>query len=144
MKLAVTGSRDWWGRASVWTPLDRIRVRYDEVIIVNGKAKDGLDALVSEWTEEYANEGVAEIPLPADWNNTQNDPHFVRHLAGFVRNQKIIDERPDRLLVWANPCRRRKPSCPPGVHPSHGTADCVQRARDAKIPVSFCPRGMKW
>lgn len=135
--IAVTGSRDWWDRRSVWTPLDHLRSRYDHLVVFNGKAPKGLDCLVSEWTAMREGQGVFEVPFPADW-----DQHGWQ--AGFLRNGDMIKAGPDRLLAWAKPCRKPKRSCPPGPHPSHGTADCVQQARDAAIPVSFCPTGMNW
>lgn len=142
MRLIVTGSRSWLGRASVWMPLDRLRLKHgtleNPLLVSNGKASRGLDQLVSEWIEEYEGEGVVEIPFVADWDGP------ARRQAGFIRNQRMVDEGADMLLVWANPCRENKPWCPSGAHPTHGTADCVRRARDSGIPVHFCPRGMSW
>jgi hypothetical protein len=135
--IAVTGSRDWWDRRSVWTPLDRLRIRYDHLVVFNGMASQGLDHLVDEWAMGHEGDGVHQVPFPADWSRDGRR-------AGFLRNGQMIQAHPDRVLAWAKPCRKAKRSCPPGKHPSHGTADCVKQARDAAIPVSFCPTGMKW
>lgn len=99
--------------------------------------KRGVDHFMHEWSEMFDDSVVLEIPHPADW-----DLH--RKAAGFVRNQEMVDARMDALMVWANPCSKRTRWCPPGEHPSHGTADCVERARVAKVPIHFSPEGMSW
>lgn len=150
MILIVTGSREWGepahrrlgrGRASVWVPLDRIRLRHatpeNPLVVRNGMASRGLDSLVHEWCEEYRNEHVIEDPNPADWNRWG-------WRAGFRRNGGMVRKGADQGLVWAVPCTKNSPWCPPGPHPTHGTADCVKQMRKAGIPVFFCPNGMKW
>lgn len=136
--LIITGSRDWTDRRSVWTPLDRLRGQHGRLLIRNGKARKGADALVSEWCEENRRGGVTERPYPADWGGSGGKG------AGFVRNGAMVDAGANAVLAWANPCRKNSTWCPPGPHPSHGTADCVRKARTAGIPVHFCPLGMKW
>lgn len=137
MRLIVTGSRNWRGAASVWTPLDALLGRHGQLTVLNGKASRGLDQLVSEWAAERREDGVTEIPFEADWDR-------YRNRAGPIRNQAMVDAGADMLLAWASPCRKGDPWCPPGVHPSHGTADCVKKAQVAQIPVHFCPRGLSW
>lgn len=136
-RLGVTGSRDWTDRPSVWVPLGRMLTRHRYLIVRNGKAKKGLDPLVSQWAEKFEDHIVFEDPHPADW-----DTHG--HQAGFLRNQEMADAGLDALMAWANPCTRRKPWCPKGEHPSHGTADMVKKARAAGVPVFFSPEGMSW
>lgn len=136
-RLIVTGSSTWRGRVSVWVPLDRMLAKHGRIVLRNGKAKRGLDRIVSDWTAARTGRGVTEDPQPADWA-----AHGMR--AGFLRNQKLVDAGGDALMAWVDPCRRRRVWCPPGTHPSHGTADCVKRARKAGIPVYFSPRGMSW
>lgn len=135
--IIVTGSRDWRHLPSVRQPLDGFLSRYDRLVIRNGRARSGLDELVHQWTKENENRGAVEDPYPANWNRFGNR-------AGHIRNQRMVDEGADLLLVWANPCRKRTPWCPPGEHPSHGTADCVRRAVASGITPKFCPRGMSW
>jgi hypothetical protein len=137
LTIIVTGSRDWWHQPSVHQPLNGFLQKYDRLLIRNGLAKRGLDDLVHRWTEDHLDQGAVEDPYKADWDRFGNR-------AGHIRNQRMVDEGADMVLAWANPCRRNGPWCPPGRHPSHGTADCVRRARDAGIPVHFCPRGMSW
>lgn len=141
LTVIVTGSSHWWDRPSVYRPLDRLRRKCDRLVVRNGKAKRGLDAIVSDWTELHKGDGVVEDPFPADWTPR---PGVVNMQAGLIRNQRMVDEGADLVVVWAKPCRKSSPWCPPGEHPSHGTADCVRRARDSGIPVYFCPTGLRW
>lgn len=137
MKLAVTGSRSWWRRGAVWIPLTRLLTRYGEVTVFNGKCPRGADPLATEWVDEYREEGASEEPFEADWER-------LGGYAGHERNGRMIAAEPQLLLVFANPCQKRTKWCPKGEHPSHGTANCVDQARDAGIPVKFSPYGMSW
>jgi len=103
------------------------------VLIISGAAS-GADSLAAEWAKDnhptYSD--LVELPLmfPADWNNIDRPGAVVKvnragkkydALAGFVRNQKMIDEgRPDLVVAF------------PG---GRGTADMIRRARDAGIEV---------
>lgn len=137
--LIVTGSRDWLDRRSVWNPLNQVRRGYPgrRILIRNGKARKGVDHLVSRWTERYAHLGIEEDPHRADWDIHGNQ-------AGFLRNQEMVDAGADFLMAWANPCTKNAPWCPKVIHPSHGTAHCVDRAKEAGIRVLFSPLGMSW
>lgn len=142
MELIVTGPRGWTDRREVWAPLDRLRERHalpDRPLVVhNGMAKKGLDRLVDEWTE--GRPCVVQVPHPADWSRGLQ--------AGFDRNQDMVDAAvkagAEAALAWGLPCTRNKPWCPAGLHPTHGTADCVKKARAAGLPVHFCPSGLSW
>jgi hypothetical protein len=107
------------------------------LIVRNGMLERGVDLFVSEWAKKFEDHIVFEDPHPADWTAHGNQ-------AGPIRNQEMVDAGLDALMVWAKPCRRRKPWCPPGVHPSHGTFDCVKKARAAKVPIHFSPDGLNW
>lgn len=135
--LGVTGSRDWTSRRSVWLPLNQMLWHHRRLIVRNGKARKGVDRLVGEWTERFPDHLVLEDPHPADWGRHGNQ-------AGFLRNQEMVDAGMDALMAWALPCRKNAPWCPPGRHPTHGTFDCVEKARAAGITVYFSPEGMSW
>lgn len=159
MKLIVTGSQTWTHRPSVHEPLDLLRTRHarpgSPLVVVNGLAERGLDAIVNGWTRLHP-EDVLQVPFPADWGGPCADTCWAGHrrknrygldycpTAGHRRNQGMVDADADQVLAWASCCRRNRRGCPPGLHPSHGTADCVRRARRAGIPVSCCPQGMVW
>lgn len=137
--VIVTGPRDWLDRRAVWRPLDLTLAHYGSLLVRNGKAKRGVDSLVSEWTRLQKGHGVTEDPHPADW-----DTHG--HQAGFIRNGEMVKALPraDVVMAWGLPCEKNARWCPRGVHPTHGTADCVKKAREAGIRVVFSRHGMKW
>lgn len=135
--LGITGSRDWTGRRSVWVPATAMLRHHRRLAVRNGMCRRGADRLMHEWSERFDDSVVLEIPHPADW-----DLHGKA--SGFVRNQEMVDAGMNALMVWANPCPRRTRWCPPGEHPSHGTADCVEKARAAGITIHFSPEGMSW
>jgi hypothetical protein len=135
--LGVTGSRGWTRRSSVWVPLTRMLRHHRRLIVRNGKARRGADRHVSDWAERFPDHLVLEDPHPADWGRHGNQ-------AGFLRNQEMVDAGMDALMAWALPCEKKAPWCPPGEHPTHGTFDCVEKARAAGIPIHFSPEGMSW
>lgn len=137
--ILVTGPRGWTDRRSVWMPLDRMLSHYGTLLVRNGKARDGVDNLVSLWTAQKKECGVVEDPHPANWR-----VHGKQ--AGFIRNGEMVRALPraDVVMAWGLPCKKNAPWCPPGFHPTHGTADCVKQARAAGIPVRFSPQGMSW
>jgi hypothetical protein len=137
IRILVTGSRDWWDRKSVWDPLGHTLARYGRVLVIHGDCPGGADLFTRQWAEAHRDQGADQDPHPADWAKHNKK-------AGPIRNGEMVEEGADMALVFANPCRTRKPWCPPGVHPSHGTADCVEKARAADIPVYFCPKGLSW
>lgn len=136
-RVLITGSRNWRGRAAVWVPLDRLLKHYGQILVIHGDCPSGADLLAREWAEEYEGEGAFQRRFPADWDGAGRG-------AGYVRNGEMVRFGADLALVFAKPCRKRTRWCPPGEHPSHGTADCVKQARKSKISVKFCPYGMSW
>ncbi|AXH66274.1 hypothetical protein SEA_SATIS_113 [Streptomyces phage Satis] len=136
-RVIVTGSRDWLEAPSVWRPLDALLQHYGRIAVVHGLCPDGADAHAETWLQRNAGPRVRPGRFPADW------PRY-KGRAGFIRNGVMVRSGADLVLAFANPCSRRRPWCPPGKHPSHGTADCVAQAREAGIPIKFSPEGMSW
>lgn len=138
VRVIVTGSRDWARASSVNGALDNILRRYGRVTVVQGLCPTGADVFAHRWVEmRSATRNVSGVGFPANWNKEGRQ-------AGFVRNEQMVQAGADMVLAFALPCRRRTKWCPPGLHASHGTADCVLRAKKAKIPVFFSPHGLKW
>lgn len=106
MIVIVTGSREWRDRTSAWNPLERIRLKHatpdNPLVIRNGKARHGLDSIVSEWVERNQNNHVVEDPNPADWGRWGKQ-------AGFRRNAAMVSKGADMGLAWAVPCMKRTP-----------------------------------
>lgn len=113
MRVLVCGSRDWDDSAAVYIELDRLRAEHgDPVTVVHGAAI-GADSIAACWALDF---GKAES-FPADW---------ARHgrAAGPIRNQAMVDSRPDMALAFTRDLSK-----------SRGTADCVRRLRAAGIQV---------
>ena len=109
MKVLVTGGRDFSDRKLLFDTLDGTHINSGIDLLINGGAP-GADALSSEWARGME---IQTMMFMADW---------IRYgkKAGPIRNQQMIDEKPDLVLAF-----------PGGV----GTADCVRRAEKAGIPV---------
>ena len=135
--LGVTGSRNWTSRRSVWIPATTMLRHHRRIAVRNGMCRRGVDRFMHEWAEKFDSSVVLEIPHVADWSPDNR-------AAGFLRNQEMVNAGMDALMAWALPCAKRTRWCPAGEHPSHGTADCVEKAREAGIPIHFSPEGMSW
>lgn len=137
--VIVTGPRDWTDPKTVWRPLDLTLAHYGSLLVRNGKATRGVDSMVSDWTDARRGHGVTEDPHYADW-----DTHPRQ--AGFIRNGEMVKALPraDVVMAWGLPCKKNARWCPPGIHPTHGTADCVEQARAAGLRVVFSRHGMSW
>lgn len=82
--------------------------------IVVGDCPTGMDLIAREWS---LNNWVAFEEFEADWN-------AHGRLGGPVRNQAMVDTRPDVCLAF-----------PLVLHSWSGTMDCMTRASVAGIPV---------
>lgn len=122
MRIVVFGGRKYRHRDRVWVGIDNLVMGWDPkaVIIIHGDA-DGVDTFAKEWAVFWAHAGTTHLPFPADWKNITRKGARVRHgphgpydvLAGFVRNQQMIDEgKPTHALQF------------PG---GNGTADMLER-----------------
>lgn len=119
-------------------------------VLIEGGAS-GADAAAKWWAEQSPmhsyNEGdddprFEHLSFPADWDNcgpeckpmhhrTRPDGSAYCPLAGFRRNQQMLDEgKPDLVVAFVD-----KP-----IGRSRGTHDMVQRARNAGLPVYVVER----
>lgn len=111
-RILVCGGRDYLNYEAVVGVLDRLwgPDYLDTPTILSGGAK-GADALAKAYAFS------SELPYeeyPADWKQHGK-------AAGFIRNQKMLDEgKPDLVVAF------------PG---GSGTADMVRRARKAGVEV---------
>lgn len=115
VRVLVTGSRNWEDRATIERVLTEIKARYgiirEDVVIVHGGAR-GADRMAG-WIAQQL--GMKVEVHPADWAR-----HGKR--AGYVRNQEMIDTKPDLVLGFM---RQNSP----------GTRMCISLAQRAEIPV---------
>lgn len=93
--------------------------------VIHGGAR-GADRFAKEWA--FANK-VKATEFPAKWEDlevpdavikTRRDGKQYNVLAGFMRNQAMVDSKPDLVVAF-----------PGGA----GTADAVRRAKEAGIEV---------
>lgn len=126
-KVVITGGRTWLFNAKsgnffhcsqspefnkrgeyLLKILEHLKI-YNQPIILVGDASgvDYMTKIVCNYI------GISFIEYKADW-----DKHGKS--AGPIRNQEMIDQEPDLVLAF------------PG---GRGTADCVRRAKKAKIKV---------
>lgn len=130
MRILVCGGRNYDDRERVHEILDEITNEDEETVIIHGGA-NGADLFAAQWAKEN---NVTVLPFHADWDDLTTPPIFVKinkhgkqynALAGFVRNQRMVDEgRPDLVLAF------------PG---GKGTADMIERAEKAGIKVDRIP-----
>jgi hypothetical protein len=125
--VLITGSRTWSQPTAVWDRLDGLLAEHEPqgrcLIIINGRAKEGVDLFAHIWTEEQHRinpMAVKEWAFPADW-------------ARLGRNDEMARLGADYCLAWIEQCL--KADCRrPGVHGTHGASDCVARALTYGVP----------
>jgi len=124
VRILITGSRDW---DDDWVIIgaalrDTAKTALD-VTVIHGGAR-GADAMAG--AVATARGWLTEV-YRADWDKYGKQ-------AGHIRNQAMVDLGADVCLAFVMPCRKC-PQPPYSPHDSHGTADCMARAREAGIPV---------
>ena len=111
MKVLVTGSRDWTDSETIYRALAE-HTAFDEVTLLSGACPTGADA----FAERYAKLKGWKVELhPADW-----DKYGKR--AGPLRNQAMVDRKPDLVLAFI-------------LNGSRGASGTVAMARKAGLRV---------
>lgn len=109
MKILVTGSRNWQDRRTIENAIV-VEGAGLSFVLMHGGCPTGADAMTQQIADSW------EVPCEiyhADW---------ARHgkAAGPIRNQQMIDAKPDIVLAFLMPG-------------SKGTQDCIRRAEKAGI-----------
>lgn len=117
LPILVTGSRKWplpevVEDALLETWHDATQTYGTGIHVIHGACPTGADAHAAAWTR--AN-NIRACPFEADWLSEGR-------AAGPLRNQRMVDQRPVLCLAFF-------------TDTSVGTADCVNRALEACIPV---------
>src|SRR5690606_6713656 len=110
-KVLVCGGRDFNNKKYLFNKLNNINNNLGPFEVVIHGAARGADSLAKAWAEHV---GIKHVPFPADWDR-------FGKAAGFLRNQKMIDEANPELVI----------AFPGGT----GTADMIARARKHNIQV---------
>lgn len=126
--LCVTGGRNYDNRQKLNLVLNRVLERFEVTLLIEGGAT-GTDYWARLWAEE---QGIKVKTYEADWNNILAAEAVIGHtpfgidynkLAGFVRNQKMLDEGKPNLVI----------AFPGG----RGTADMIKRTIKSKTLIEF-------
>lgn len=144
-RVLITGSRGWSDNIFIANELRNVILRFEalggdpteQVIVVHGDCPDGADALAKAWLESHkqiANHPVKAEAHSADW--TKNGK-----AAGHIRNGYMVKLGAEICVGFALPCR--KLNCPrrDTPHATHGTGDCLSRARRARIETRLFRKG---
>jgi hypothetical protein len=111
-RVLVCGGRDYNDANRIWSVLDHyLREADDFEVVIHGKCKTGVDSVVDDWARARS---LPIMPFPADW---------VSHgtIAGPIRNAQMLREGKPTLVI----------AFPGG----RGTANMVERAKRASVPV---------
>ena len=112
MRLLVCGGRDFRFGPMTEKAFYGFCAKHGVSEVIHGDY-DGADREAAALAEHA---GLKAIPFPADWTK-------FGLAAGPIRNQRMLDEGKPALVL----------ACPGG----RGTADMIQRARKAGVPVHY-------
>jgi hypothetical protein len=131
MKILVCGPRDWTNERKVRVVLSRATGIQDvHYTIIHGACPTGVDAFADAWAKTAGVDwALASRPsverFPADWEKHGK-------AAGPMRNQAMIDSKPDVVIAFAWVASDMRILTP-------GTRDCVARALRAGLVVHVVP-----
>jgi hypothetical protein len=95
--------------------------------MINGMCEEGADWMAFKWAKRVAHIGVEEHP--ADWRRRPR-------MAGYFRNQEMVDAGADICVAFLLKCDRDQRDCwRLEEHWTHGTDHCMSAAAKAGIPV---------
>lgn len=110
MRALVCGGRDFSDRAFLFRELDLARHIFGLQSVVHGGSR-GADQLAGEWAHSHE---LRVIVFPADWKTYPK-------IAGFIRNQQMLDEgRPNLTIAFEG---------------GNGTKDMIRRSLAAGVLV---------
>jgi hypothetical protein len=131
LRILVTGSRDWTDVRAVEQAINRqlplAMVLPGAVVatVIHGDCPTGADKIAKDYAEQHPY--LKQDPHPAKWKEHGKG-------AGPKRNQEMVELGADVCIAFVLPCK--KEGCRiKAVHDSHGTADCIKRAKKAGIKV---------
>lgn len=137
MRILVTVSRDWTDRGVMRHAL----IEVDQAMRSSGTTRLIEGGAGFRTVNQYGNPVVscdllaADIALELGWEVEEHPAEWLKNgafdkLAGFKRNQEMVDSGADICVAFLMPCQKHN-----GEHYSHGATDCVSRADKAGIPV---------
>lgn len=124
--LAISGSRTIKDKNRIYFEIDEFRKTHPNVkTITTGDCYYGPDRFSKEYAQD---QGLSYKPFPANWSD-MSDPcvrkmgknGFYNALAGFKRNQDIVDFAHAGLSFWDGTSR--------------GTKDFIERSKKKGLPL---------
>jgi hypothetical protein len=112
-RILVCGGREYANRTRVYQILDAVKVKYPELLIIQGDCR-GADRMAGDWATSR------KVPMevyPALWEQHGKS-------AGPKRNQQMLDTGIDAGIAFHS-----------NIAESRGTADMVRRLKKAGLPV---------
>ena len=109
-RLLICGSRDWTDHNTIKSVLSNYS---KEIIVITGGCR-GADTIAENVAK---NLGMTVQVFNADWKK-------YGRAAGPIRNQKMLEEKPDLVIAFHE-----------NLDNSKGTKDMVNRARKAGIEI---------
>ncbi len=90
-KIAFTGGLDCNDHRLIWDALDRVHVKYPDMVLLHGKSTKGAEKIASRWADHRS---VPQIGFAPDW---------ARHgrAAPFRRNDAMLEVLPVGVMVFA-------------------------------------------
>lgn len=113
MRILITGSRKWTNREIIKNAIIAVSAGSNSVTVVHGDCPyGGADTIAAEIANSLSMEVESH---PADWKG-------LGKAAGPIRNQEMVNLGADVCLAFP-------------MTDSRGTIDCMNRARQAHIPL---------
>lgn len=131
-RILITGARSWKDyellRGTIIGIIQSRGWADEKVVIVHGDCPNGADAMAKAFVTNLHSSLVTKEDNPADWSKNPRS-------AGHIRNGVMVRKGAEVCIAFTMPCEKN--NCPKGKHPhiTHGTADCVKKARAAHIEV---------
>jgi hypothetical protein len=127
-RLLVGGGRDFADVSFLFKTLDELHRQHRFTDLVQGGAR-GADALAKDWARTHPD--IKHVEMKADWK--RYDP-----AAGPMRNQRMLDWRPDLVVAFAGGSTSSAGACPPAVASSwSAAASAWASCCAASAPCSF-------
>ena len=113
MKLLICGSRNWTNQSTIEKFLTKFKENHPDVEVIHGDCR-GADKTGAYIAKKL---GMNVTAFPADWEKHGR-------VAGPIRNQQMIDEKPDYVVAFRG-------------HTSNGTKNLINLARRNHILVGM-------
>ena len=113
IRVLICGDREWEDEARIESILKYMQLVYKDITVIHGAARgaDRLGGIVAKRL------GLSVEEYPAEWDK-------YGRAAGPIRNQQMIDTKPDLVLAFHS-----------DIENSKGTKDCIGRAKKQNIMV---------